>query len=56
MQNYTCMPQGMLHDTLSQEFLQNIIVKEREIPPHIAPRTNAYIDDTNKTTAGDKYY
>ena len=45
----------MLHDTLSPESLQKVDMKEGEIPLPISPRTDTYINDTNKTTEDDKY-
>ena len=45
----------MLHNTFSPESLQQIGMKEGEIPPHTAPKTDTHISDTNKIMKNDNY-
>ena len=42
--------------TLSQKSLQKNVMKEGEIPPHTAPRSETYADDTKKTKEHDIYH
>ena len=44
------LPQGIIHDTLTLEPLLKVSIKEREITPYIAPRTDTHVDDTGKET------
>ena len=55
MHNHTYMPEGMMHGTLYLGLLQDAHMKEGEIPPHLAPQTNPYFDNTNRTTEDTKY-
>ena len=49
MQNHAYMPEGMLHNTFSNESLPKGGTKEGEISPHMAPRTDTYVHAINKT-------
>ena len=55
MHNHTFVPQGIMHYALFLMPLQKVGIKEWEVPPNIAPKTDTYINDTNKATNGDKY-
>ena len=54
LQNHAYIQEGMLHDTLSPGWLQNFVKKEGEMPSHVAPQTDTYVGDTNKTTEDAK--
>ena len=55
MQNHTYKLEEMLQDTTSRDALENIAMKEGEIPSHIAPQPNTYFKDTDRTTEDDNY-
>ena len=49
------MLEGMLHDKLSQELLQNIVLKEGDIPLNRSSQMYVYVNYTNKTTDDTRY-
>ena len=52
MQNYTFIPDGILHDTLSLETVQNASTNEGDLLPHLAVWSDAYINETNRMIWG----
>ena len=49
MQNQTYIPDRLLNNALSSETLQNALLNEGYMLPHLAKQSDIYITDTNKT-------
>ena len=54
MQKHTYMPEGILHNKPSPEFLQ-IVYTKIETSPHITIKTDTHVGNTNKASKDNQY-